>query len=115
MQRRLADMLLELLGKLKRRMEAKDVGDFLNGTRGAQEKLLGLLETHLTMILLWAQTDALGKCLPKMRIAYPEFTGNCGQTQALLATERDQCVRPLDQFIDTTIKSRTALQIADHR
>ncbi len=41
--------LFELFGKLKRRVEAEDVGNLLNRSRSANQELLGLLQSHLTV------------------------------------------------------------------
>ena len=85
MLRRLSEMLLELLGELKSRVETQDLGDFLHGACRASQEFLGLLQAHLAVILFRAETDPFGERLPQMRVAYAEFCGNRGQTQTFLA------------------------------
>ena len=59
MLRRVPKMLFELLGKLKGRIEAEDVGDFLHGACRICQEIPRLLEPHLAVVLFWAEPDAL--------------------------------------------------------
>ena len=115
MLRCLSHVLLKMLGKLKSRVKPEDVGDFLHRTRCVREEFLSFLQTDTAVILLWAEADAFGEGLAKVRIADAEFRSDRRQTEALLTTKSDQRMRTLDQLIDAAIEARAALKKPNHR
>ena len=50
-----------------------------------------------------------------MRVAHAKLACKRGQAQTFLATQCDECMRALDQFIDAAVEMRSALQVANHR
>lgn len=113
--RRLPEMILELLGKLKGGMEPEDICNLLYRTCCAREQFLRLLQADLAMILFGTETDPLRERLSQMRVAHAEFGSDRGKTETFLAAEGDERMGPFDQLVDPPIESRRTLQVADHR
>ncbi len=79
-------LLFELFRKLKWRVEAEDIGNLLNRSRSPNQEVLGPLQPHLTVILLWTETNTSCERLPKMGVTDAKFRCKRGHIQWLPAS-----------------------------